>query len=64
MTESQIKFGHERLNELADTLNLDKTEAAKVALKIGTIKDFYQWVNADQFLDEFLHNTTKERDNK
>jgi len=54
MTSAQIKFGDQRLNEYANKVGIPIDQAIKVLNATKEFRDFWQWVGADEFLEEKL----------
>lgn len=54
MNESQRLFGIAQLKILAEHLGLSMDKTVEMIHKVNDIRDFYQWVNADEFVTEWL----------
>jgi hypothetical protein len=58
ITTAQYNFGIEKIEKLNSKLNVGITEEqlAKILLEINKLSNFWQWVNAEDFLYEFIEN--------
>lgn len=55
MNESQYNFGKEKLQKVASKWGVPVEKAAEILNDFSTAKGFYDWVNADEFLNEFVY---------
>jgi hypothetical protein len=55
ISNNQFKYGVEKLNNLAKQYSITPGKMAELLLSIGKLNDFHNWVNADQFLNEYVH---------
>ena len=53
MQKSQINYGYEKLKEYGDKHNLTEEKAVEILRDIKGMREFYGWVNADNFLDQY-----------
>lgn len=51
VSEYQMKFGDERLMAYARKLNISKDDAIRVLADVQAVRDFWEWVNADDYLN-------------
>jgi len=61
MTETQYRFGEERLNELSLELGVSCDTLVICLRRIERLKSFYDWVNADEFLDNIALNESEDK---
>jgi len=54
MTESQRNFGKELLQEYATDMQLTEEQAVRVLMNTRAHRNFWNWINADEFLNEEL----------
>jgi len=55
ISSNQFKYGVEKLNNLAKQYSITPGKMAELLLNIGKLNDFHNWVNADQFLNEYVY---------
>ena len=53
ISNDQVKFGYEKLKQLSVKLKLTEYQTVEVLQNLQELKSFYNWVNADLFLNEF-----------
>lgn len=53
LDEHQVAHGYERLEELSEKLNLPKDDVIRVLQNRKHISEFYNWVNASDFVTFF-----------
>lgn len=58
MHPTQREYGNERLKECADKWGVSEKTAATIILDVGTVKEFWQWVNAETFLYDVVHHSS------
>lgn len=50
MTKDQIEWGYEKLQEYCDKVGITMDQAVRVLENTKAYKEFWNWVNADEFL--------------
>jgi len=62
LSDSQLHFGEMQLECTANRWGVTPLQAAKIMIDIAYIKEAWNWVNMDEFLNSYIHqNTTGER---
>ena len=56
MTKDQVEYGIERLDRLAKRWGITPFKTADILLDVRRSKEFYEWVNADTFLNKFIYD--------
>lgn len=54
LSPSQVQWGFEKLEEFRNKHRLTRRQAAKILNDVETVKGFYDWVNADEFLCQYI----------
>ena len=58
MNESQIEYGEIKLKNLSRRWGVSKLKAANILRDIKLIKEDWNWVNMDKFLNTYIHENT------
>jgi hypothetical protein len=62
LSDSQLHFGEMQLECTANRWGVTPLQAAKIMIDVAYIKEAWNWVNMDEFLNSYIHqNTTGER---
>ena len=62
LSDSQLHFGEMQLECTANRWGVTPLQAAKIMIDIVYIKEAWNWVNMDEFLNNYIHqNATGER---
>ena len=62
LSDSQLHFGEMQLECTANRWGVTPLQAAKIMIDIAYIKEAWNWVNMDEFLNNYIHqNATGER---
>lgn len=51
LSENQYTYGKEKVLELCTKYNLPESTMVKLLIEVNTLTGFYNWVNADYFLN-------------
>jgi len=54
LSNKQKEFGYTKLNECAIKYKIDKRTAAKILNDLNQLKTLWNWINMDEFLNEYL----------
>jgi hypothetical protein len=60
MKRAQYEHGIEKLRKLAVELGLSEYKTCMVIDRVNSLTQFYNWVNADEFIGEYLYEKHKE----
>ena len=55
LSESQLHFGEMKLECTAKRWGVTPLQAAKIMIDVECIKNAWNWVNMDTFLNEYIH---------
>ena len=58
LSESQLHFGEMQLESAANRWGVTPLQAAKIMIDITYIKEAWNWVNMDEFLNNYIHQNT------
>jgi hypothetical protein len=58
LSEYQIKFGFELLDEYCNKYELSRKQALKILNGVKDVRSFYDWVNADEFINQYMNKVT------
>jgi len=55
LSDSQLHFGEMQLGCAANRWGVTPLQAAKIMIDIAYIKEAWNWVNMDEFLNNYIH---------
>ena len=58
LSVSQVEYGLKEIDKLSEKYGIEPRDIALILEGIEDFKDFYNWVNADDFLSEFIYDST------
>ena len=61
LSQQQIDFGNDKMVSLRTNWGLNNKQIAKILLDINTIRDFYNWINAQDYLYFVLDGNNKQK---
>ena len=50
LDKHQIAYGVARITDFSNYLNIPKRKVIDILLHVNDLRDFYNWVNADEFI--------------
>jgi len=54
LSPSQVKWGFQTLDAFRKKHGLTREQAAKILNDVESVKGYYDWVNADEFLCRYI----------
>lgn len=60
LSDSQLHFGEMQLESTANRWGVTPLQAAKIMIDIAYIKEAWNWVNMDEFLNNYIHKNRRE----
>lgn len=59
LSDSQLRFGEMQLECTANRWGVTPLQAAKIMIDVAYIKEVWNWVNMDEFLNSYIHQNNK-----
>ena len=64
LSDSQLHFGEMKLECTANRWGVTPLQAAKIMIDIAYIKEAWNWVNMDEFLNNYIHRPSEAQHNQ